>query len=215
MSFTTFGPLPTPPKAPISGLPGLSAAIRRLEATTPTPASKDAACHRQLTVGATPPCAAPLASVRLLSEMLLGGIDQDVRPSLRRAFARTLEAVEADLALPPERRRLVPKSLLVQQRGRPCAEETAQRYQQGQQGVERLLRQALWRAVDALEAAALLPPGEVYLSLLAERCAQFARVYQVLKGRVGRCFALAICEGSLRLLLHHRSSRAVEHLLFS
>jgi hypothetical protein len=146
---------------------------------------------------------------------LLARIDPDPRPYLQRLFAHTLEAAEDDLMLPPERRRLVPKPLSAQQQGRPCPKETAERRQQGQSGIDRLLRQALWRAVDALEAAALLPPGQVYLALLAEQCAQFEQVYQVLKRRAGRFFALSIFEGELRLLRHHRGSAAIERLLFS
>jgi hypothetical protein len=227
MSFATFGPLPRPQPNPISGLPALEAAIRRLEATTiPTPTSAEA--------GAMPLAPAGSAAVSgsqsrakggtggtggpnlwLVVATLLTQIDPDTRYYLQRLFERTLEAAEADLALPPERRRLLPRSWLEQQQSRPCAEETAQRCQQGQRGIDHLLRQALWRAVDALEAAALVPPGEDYLALLAEQCAQFERVYQMLKRRAGRYFALAILEGELRVLRHHRGSTIIEHLLFS
>jgi hypothetical protein len=155
------------------------------------------------------------SSLWLLVEYLLADIDPDARYYVRRVFERTLEAAESDLTLPPERRRLAPKPFLEQQRQLPCAKETAERFQQGQQGVDRLLRQVLWRAVDALEAAALLPPGEVYVSMLSEQCAQFERVYQALKRRAGRCFALAIFEGEVRLLRRHRGSAVAEHLLFN
>jgi hypothetical protein len=201
MSFATFGPLPTPPQNPIPGLPALEAAIRRLEATTfPTPASRDA--------GGTG------SSIWLLLERLLAQIDADARCYVRRVFERALEAAETELALPPERRRLAPVPFLVQHWGRPRFQPEEPR-EQNQAGLDRLLRLALWRAVDALEAAALLAPGEVYLSILAEQCAQFERVYQVLKRRAGRYFALAIFEGEIRLLRRHRGSATAERLLFS
>ncbi len=91
---------------------------------------------------------------------------------------------------------------------------TALRCAQGQPGIDRLLRQALWRAVDALEAAALVPPGEDYLALLVEQGLQFERVYQALKRRANsRCIALWIIQGEVKLL-RHRGSAVIESLLF-
>ncbi len=209
MSFTSFGPLPTPPQNPIPGLPALEAAIRRLEATIPTSPSDSLSTRGEGRgeVGAG-------RRIWQVVAALLARIDPDARPYLHHVFARTLEAVEDDLALPPERRRLIPKPLPEQERGRPSAQETAQRCAQGQPGIDRLLRQALWRAVDALEAAALVPPGEDYLALLVEQGLQFERVYQTLKRRAdSRCIALWITQGEVKLL-RHRGSAAAESLLF-
>ncbi len=218
MSFATFGPLPRPQPNPIPGLPALEAAIRRLEAITvaspPDPLSTCGEGRGEVSTASGSAGAAPPSSIWLVVAALLARIDPDTRYYLHRLFARTLEAAEEDLLLSPEQRRLLPKPLPVQQQGRPCAQETAERFQQGQPGIDRLLRQALWRAVDALEAAALLPPGQVYLALLAEQCAQFEHVYQVLKRRAGRFFALSIFEGELHLLRHHRGSMIAERLLF-
>ncbi|GEM_PF-522649 len=232
MSFATFGPLPKPQPNPVPGLPALEAAIRRLEATTPTPASRDAGASPT-----APACSAAVSGGQTTSRWEAGGtggnagggaghtiwqvvaallaqVDPDTRYYLHRLFAGTLEAVENDLALPPERRRLAPIPFLVQHWSRPRFEQ-ARLCEQDQRGIDRLLRLALWRAVDALEAAALLPEQPVYLAMLAEQCAQFERVYQVLKRRAGRFFALAIFEGERRLLLRHRGSAAAERLLFS
>jgi hypothetical protein len=144
---------------------------------------------------------------------LLAKLDPDLRYYLQRLFERTLEAAEADLALPPEQRRLAPVPFLVQYLGRPRFQQI-RLCEQDQKGIDGLLRQALWRAVDALEAAALVPQREVYVSILAEQCAQFDQVYQALKRRAGRCAATWIAQGELRLL-RHRGSRAAEHILFS
>src|SRR5579885_450747 len=218
MSFATFGPLPRPQPNPIPGLPALEAAIRRLDPITPaSPSDPLSTCGEGRGEASTASGSAdttPLSGVWQVAAALLARIDPDPRPYLQRLFAHTLEAAEDDLMLPPERRWLVPKPLPVQQQGRPCPQETAERLQQGQPGIDRLLRQALWRAVDALEAAALLPPGQSYLPLLIEQSNQFERVYQVLKRRAGPYFALAIFEGELRLLRHHRGSMIAERLLF-
>jgi hypothetical protein len=218
MSFASFGPLPKPQPNPVPGLPALEAAIRRLEATTiPTPAGWE--------TSGTPPTqtGGPAASrsggsggsalwqavARLLAE-----IDPDVRGYVQQVFLTTLEAAEADLALPPERRRLAPIDCWVQHLGRPRFQKVTL-WEQDQKGIDSLLRQALWRAVDALEAAALLPERAVYLSILAEQCAQFERVYQHLKQRAGgRLEALWIAQGELKLL-RHRGSRVIEQMLFS
>jgi hypothetical protein len=137
-----------------------------------------------------------------------------VRYDVRRLFERVLEAVEDDLALPPERRRLAPKPLWEQQEGRPCAQVTAQQCQQGRQAAAFLLRQALWRAVDALEAAALQPACAAYQSILVEQCTQFAWVYAVLQQHAPRPVAAWILYGELRLLRHHRGSQTAERMLF-
>jgi hypothetical protein len=245
MSFATFGPLPKPQPNPVPGLPALEAAIRRLEATTPstlptgkpavqspTPASADAgaaptapACRAavpggqttsRLGAGGTGGNAGGGAghTIWQVAAALLAQMDPDARCYVQRVFLDALEAVEADLALPPERRRLAPVPFLVQHWSRPRFEQ-ARLCEQDQRGIDRLLRLALWRAVAALEAAALLPEQPVYLTMLAEQCAQFERVYQVLKRRAGRFFASAIFEGELRFLRHHRGSAAAERLLFS
>jgi hypothetical protein len=216
MSFASFGPLPKPQPNPVPGLPALEAAIRRLEATTiPTPAGWE--------TGGTPPAPADSspgggrggnggsalwqAVARLLAE-----IDPDVRGYVQQVFVTTLEAAEADLALPPERRRLVPIDFWVQHLGRPRFQKVAL-WEQDQKGIDSLLRCALWRAIDALEAAALLPERPIYLSILAEQCAQFERVYQHLKKRAGgRLEALWIAQGELKLL-RHRGSRVIEQML--
>jgi hypothetical protein len=145
---------------------------------------------------------------------LLAQIDLDVRCYLRRLFERTLEAAEADLALPPERRRLTPRPLLEQQQRRPCVKALADLRQHSQREVVCLLRQALWRAVDALEAAVLLP-DKMYLALLVEQYRQFRLAYDVLKRRAGQSDAAAwIVLGEIRLL-HHRGSRVVEQILLN
>jgi hypothetical protein len=223
MSFASFGPLPKPQPNPIPGLPALEAAIRRLEATIPTSPSDSLSTsgegEREISIPLST-CGEGRGEVgagRRIWQVvaaLLARLDPDARPYLHRVFARTLEAVEDDLALPPERRRLIPKPLSEQERGRPSAQETALRCAQGQPGIDRLLRQALWRAVDALEAAALVPPGEDYLALLVEQGLQFERVYQALKRRANsRCIALWIIQGEVKLL-RHRGSAVIESLLF-
>jgi hypothetical protein len=145
--------------------------------------------------------------------LLLAEIDPDVRGAVQQVFVTTLEAAEADLALPPERRRLVPRPVAEQQQR--CASGKASAVLDGhsQRGIDSLLRQALWRAIDALEAAALLPERMICLSILAEQCRQFERVYQYLKQRAGgRLEALWIAQGELKLL-RHRGSRVIEQLL--
>ncbi len=227
MSFASFGPLPRPQPNPIPSLPALEAAIQRLEATSPAPASRDA--------GATIPTPASAAGsaardggaslggsgsggpgssalwqavARLLAE-----IDPDVRGYVRQVFADTLEAAEADLALPPERRRLAPIDCWVQHLGRPRFHQITL-WEQDQRGIDSLLRCALWRAIDALEAATLLPERAVYLSILAEQCRQFERVYQHLKQRAGGGLAAQwIVYGEVRLL-RHRGSRVIQQMLF-
>ncbi len=214
MSFASFGPLPRPQPNPIPGLPALEAAIRRLEAITPTPASQE--------TGGTPPTHASTqtgapgsSAVWQTAAALLAQIDPDVRYYLQRLFERTLEEAEADLALPPERRRLAPRPFVEQQQRASVKDPTALHWR-SQRELGDLLRQALWRAVDALEAAALVPPGEAYLTLLEEQCAQFGLVYAVLKQRAGPLSAAAawIVYGELRLL-HHRGSRTIEQMLLS
>ncbi len=205
MSFAPFGPLPTPPPNPISGPPTLEATTSTpagwKTGSTPTPAS---------TAGGTSGAAWQVAA------KLLAQIDLDVRGYVQQVFERVLGAVEDDLALPPERRRLVPKPLAEQQQRLTCAQETARRCLQGQPGIDRLLRQALWGAVDALEAAALVPPGEEYLALLAGQCRQFGLMYEMLKQRAGRASVAAawIVQGEIRLL-RHRGSRVVEQMLLN
>jgi hypothetical protein len=167
MSFSSFGPLPTPQPNPVSGLPALEAAIRRLEATCPTPASTEAGAISPTPAGqetgGTPGAALALQALGIsptpagqetggtphvpasmplwrLVAALLAQIDPDVRYDVRRLFECVLEAVEDDLALPPERRRLAPRSLREQQEGRPCAQVTARQCQQGRQAVAFLLR---------------------------------------------------------------------------
>ncbi len=213
MSFASFGPLPTPQNS-VGSLPALEATIStsagwetggtpgpragQETGSTPTPAS---------TAGGASGAAWQVAA------KLLAQIDLDVRGYVRQVFERVLEAVEDDLALPPERRRLAPKPLVEQQQRLSCAQEAARRCLQGQPGIDRLLRQALWGAVDALEAAALVPPGEEYLALLAGQCRQFGLMYRVLKQRAGRASAAAawIVQGEIRLL-RHRGSRVVEQM---
>jgi hypothetical protein len=231
MSFAPFGPLPTPPQNAISGSP-------ILEATTPTSAGWETGgtpgpipTSAGWKTGGTPgpragqetggtPTPASTAggtsgAAWQVAAKLLAQIDLDVRGYVQQVFERVLEAVEDDLALPPERRRLAPKPLVEQQQRLSCAQETARRCLQGQPGIDRLLRQAIWGAVDALEAAALLPPGEEYLALLAGQCRQFGLMYGVLKQRAGRASAAAawIVQGEIRLL-RHRGSRLVEQMLF-
>ncbi len=211
MSFASFGPLPRPQPNPIPGLPALEAAIRRLEAITPTtPADETSALQNTGAGGSGGPGG---SAVWQAAAALLITIDPDIRYDLQRLFTRTLEAAEADLAKPLERRRLVPVAFLVQHLGRPRF-HPVNLWEQDQKGIDNLLRCALWRAIDALEAAALLPETGVYLSILAEQCAQFERVYQHLKRRAGWFAALWIAYGELRLL-RHRGSRAIEQLLFA
>ncbi len=216
MSFAAFGPLPKPQPNPIPGLPALEAAIRRLEATIiPTPAGQE--------TGGTPIPTSPASTeaggtsssiVWQVVAKLLAQIDPDVRCYLHRLFERVLEAAEADLALPPERRRLAPRPLLEQQQRRPCVKALADLRQHSQREIVCLLRQALWRAVDALEAAALLP-DKAYLVLLVEQCRQFCLAYEVLKKRAGQSDAAAwIVLGEIRML-HHRGSRAGEQMLLN
>jgi len=223
MSFATFGPLPRPQQNPV---PGLEAAIRRLEATIPTtPASRDAgaaddpfACGAAASGGqwgwGAGAGGGGTSGPNLWQAIarLLVTLDPDIRYYLQRIFERVLEAVESDLRLPPERRQLVPVPYLVQYLARPRFQQVRLR-EQDQRGIDDLLRQALWRAVDALEAAALLPEREVYLGLLTEQCARFSLVYAELKKRAGRWAALWIAQGELRLL-RHRGSRAAEQILF-
>jgi hypothetical protein len=215
MSFATFGPLPTPLHNPISGLPALEAAIQRLEATIPTPAGQETGGTPLLLAPTTPASAGAGgtggSAVWQAIARLLVTLDPDIRYYLQRIFERVLEAVESDLRLPPERRQLVPVPYLVQYLARPRFQQVRLR-EQDQRGIDDLLRQALWRAVDALEAAALLPEREVYLGLLTEQCARFSLVYAELKKRARRLAALWIAQGELRLL-RHRSSRAAEQLL--
>jgi len=150
----------------------------------------------------------------LLLSWLLAEIDPDVRGYVQQVFADTLEAAEHDLALPPERRRLAPRPLLEQQQRRPCVKALADLRQHSQREIVCLLRQALWRAVDALEAAALLP-DKAYLVLLVEQCRQFCLAYEVLKKRAGQSDAAAwIVLGEIRML-HHRGSRAGEQMLLN
>lgn len=143
---------------------------------------------------------------------LLVKIDPDIRCYIQRLFERTLEAAESDLALPPARRRLVPVPFSTQYRHRPRFQPVTLS-EQDQRGIDRLLLQALWRAVDALEAAALLPEREVYLTMLTGQCERFAWVYGVLKERGDRWAALWMAQGELKLL-RHRGSRMAEQLLF-
>ncbi len=148
----------------------------------------------------------------LLLSWLLAEIDPDVRGYVQQVFADTLEAAEHDLALPPERRRLMPVPFLVQHLARPRFQKVTL-WEQDQRGIDRLLRQALWRAIDALEAAALVPERAVYVSILAEQCRQFERVYQHLKKRAGGGWAAQwIVYWELKLL-RHRGSRVIEQLL--
>jgi hypothetical protein len=198
---------------PIPGLPALEAADRRLEAITPTPADQE--------TGGTPPTPADQetgapgsSAIWQTVAALLVQIGPDVRYYVQRLFERTLEAAEADLALPPERRRLTPRPFVEQQRA--SVKNPVALHWRSQRELGDLLRQALWRAVDALEAAALVPPGEAYLTLLEEQCAQFGLVYAVLKQRAGPLSAAAawIAYGELRLL-HHRGSRTIEQMLLS
>ena len=148
----------------------------------------------------------------LLLSWLLAEIDPDVRGYVQQVFADTLEAAEHDLALPPERRRLMPVPFLVQHLARPRFHKVAL-WEQNQKEIGGLLRCALWRAVDALEAAALVPQSEVYLSILTEQCRQFERVYQHLKKRAGGGWAAQwIVYGEVKLL-RHRGSRVIEQLL--
>ncbi len=219
MSFASFGPLPQPQPNPIPSLPALEAAIRRLEATripppacqqtgaAPShPASRDAGGTNAGGPGGT--------ALWQVVAALLARMDPDIRSDVQRGFERALEAVAADLALPPEQRQVVPVPFWVQHLGRHCFHKV-RLCEQDQRGIDGLLRQALWRAIDALEAAALLPAErEVYLSILAEQCARFAWVYDALVRRGDRCAALWIAQGELKLL-RHRGSRAAEQLLFS
>ncbi len=191
MSFASFGPLPKPQPNPI-------------------PASPSNPLSNPVGEGRGEASALWQAVARLLAE-----IDPDVRGYVQQVFVATLEAAEADLALPPERRRLAPIDCWVQHLGRPRFHKVML-WEQDQKGIDSLLRCALWRAIDALEAAALLPErAEVYLSILAEQCRQFERVYQHLKQRAGgRLEALWIAQGELKLL-RHRGSRVIEQMLFS
>jgi hypothetical protein len=150
----------------------------------------------------------------LFLSWLLAEIDPDVRGYVQQVFADTLEAVERDLALPPEQRRIVPEAFLVQHLARPRFHKVAL-WEQNQKEIGGLLRCALWRAVDALEAAVLVPQREVYLSILTEQCAQFERVYQHLKKRAGDGWAAQwIVYGEVKLL-RHRGSRVIQQMLFS
>ncbi len=238
MSFAAFGPLPRPQPNPIPGLPALEAAIRRLEATIiPTPAGQETGGTLptpagQETVGTlptpagqetsgTPPTHASTqtgapgsSAVWQVVAKLLAQIDPDVRCYLHRLFERVLEAAEADLTLPLERHRLAPRPVPEQQQRRPCVKALADLRQHSQREVVCLLRQALWGAVDALEAAVLLLDHE-YLVLLVEQCRQFCLAYEVLKKRAGQSDAAAwIVLGEIRML-HHRGSSMVEQILLS
>src|SRR5579883_1772320 len=173
MSFASFGPLPKPQPNPIPGLPALEAAIHRLEATIiPTPASQETGgtlpnpASRE--AGGTNAGGSGGSALWQVVAALLTRIDPDIRYDVQRCFERALEAVAADLALPPEQRQVVPVPFWVQHLGRPRFHKV-RLCEQDQRGIDGLLRQALWRAIDALEAAALLPAErEVYLSILAE-----------------------------------------------
>jgi hypothetical protein len=189
MSFASFGPLPKPQPNPI-------------------PASPSNPLSNPVGEGRGEASALWQAVARLLA-----GIDPDVRGYVQQVFLTTLEAAEADLALPPERRRLVPRPVAEQQQRCASGKASAALDGHSQREVDDLLRQALWRAVDALEAAALLPERMICLSILAEQCRQLERVYQHLKQRAGgRLEALWIAQGELKLL-RHRGSRVIEQLL--
>jgi len=208
MSFASFGPLPCPQPNPIPASPSNPLSTRGEGRGEAIPASPSNSLSNPVGEGRGEASALWQAVALLLAE-----IDPDVRGYVWQVFVDTLEAAEADLALPPEQRRLAPIDFWVQHLGRPRFHEVTL-WEQDQRGIDSLLRCALWRAIDALEAAALLPERAVYLSILAEQCRQFERVYQHLKKRAGGGLAAQwIVYGEVRLL-RHRGSRVIQQMLF-